>query len=389
MIIPDAFQITQSKGEALIMPAMGVGNYGWKDWELRWLRSMHIDSQTQHIISVGWPKFMNLGEGPHVGHFNVSMDDILKRAGKDLIATLKVDGSLLIRFVHNGKVRWRTRGSLGVYLDNAYEIDEFCEKYPALSDPDVYPDDSILFEWVSPENVVVLHYPEPELILIGGICYHKDCHWDEAAPLLMPISELTSVAKRLGTPFTENFTLSSVAEITKLAERLLSDTKIEGYVLRFDHCQQMVKIKADHYLTKHALRSNCTTGGLVEMWLQWDKPDWSEYAWRFIAAYDYECYQWAMPAISSMFDGARKATKIIEFSRKWVDDRRSKDRKDFAIEAQQAFLGLRLTLMFTLLDNREAKDEFWKKLILQNCKQVEMGMFKPFVESDVTNNEIH
>ena len=114
MTIPDTFQIIEKNGEQLVLPVIGVGNLSWKSWEHRWLRSMHLDAD-QRILSTGLPKFMNWGEG--VDRYHVSEDTVLERAGNDLIATLKIDGSLLIRYVRDGVVKFRTRGALSVGLE--------------------------------------------------------------------------------------------------------------------------------------------------------------------------------------------------------------------------------------------------------------------------------
>jgi len=119
-----------------------------------------------------------------------------------------------------------------------------------------------------------------------------------------------------------------------------------------------------------------TTSMLIDLWCQWGKPKYGEYAKLFDAAYDFECWQWALPAVSSMFDGIKVAQRIMEHIERFVEENRELDRKDFALLAQQKYDGVRLAACFTLLDRKELKDEFWKKLILQNCKDVELRMFQ-------------
>ena len=132
MEIPSVFQtkVQHRKDgvEMLIFPGPHVYNHRWKDYKLRWLRSMHIDVDTDAILSCGFPKFMSLGDGSE--QYNISLADILK--SKDLIATTKVDGTCLIRYVFDGKVHWRTKQSFYVQLENEFEIAEFVEKYPKL-----------------------------------------------------------------------------------------------------------------------------------------------------------------------------------------------------------------------------------------------------------------
>lgn len=373
MNIPETFNIQdKNNGERLITPGFAVSNYSWKQWEHRWLRSLHIDEQS-HILSMGFPKFCNLGEG--CDRYHVSEEDVLKRAGKDLRATLKVDGSLLIRYVQDGEVKFRTRGSFGIGLENKFEIDEFCELYPLLADPSYRPNDSLMFEWVSPFLTIVIRYAEPQIFLIGASRYQKDCVWYNADPKLYTLEELQTVSQETGIPMTEFYTLKSVDEVSKLIEGLKTEKTIEGFVLRFNDDQEMVKVKANHFLILHALRSNLTTVKLIELWQSWNEPEYTDFSKQFQDVYDYECWLWAMPVISAMFDGIREVRKIVAHVREFVNTRRDLGRKDFALEAQSRFNQLRLSICFLLWDNRPIPSETMQKLILQNCKQVERKMF--------------
>lgn len=374
-MIPETFKVLSTRDdESLIGPEMGVGNHSWKDWGLRWLRSMHVNSDDQSIISVGFPKFMNMGEG--CGTYNVSETELLKMGagGTDLYATLKIDGTLLIRYVKDGEVRWRTRGSLQVGLDNASEIDEFIKQNPKLGDPTLYAFSSVLFEWATPTNRIVLGYPEPKLYLIGGVNYIRDVPWCDAKPALFNIPALKDAAIFLEVETTPIYPLASAKEVEKLIADLKNNTEIEGFVIRFDNGQRLTKVKTEHYFTLHALRSNLTTSKLVELWLQWDKPNYQEYADKFEMAYDYECWEWALPAVSSMYDGVRQAQNCYTYVQKFVETNRHLGRKEFALASQERFNGLQLALCFSLLDGKEVKDDFWLKMILRNCKQVEIKM---------------
>lgn len=373
-MIPDTFQTLVKGTERLILPGFAVGNSAWKKWEHRWLRSLHLDADDR-IISSGWPKFMNLGEG--VDRFNVSVDRILESAGRDLRATLKIDGSLLIRYVQNGKVKFRTRGSFGVHMENAFEINEFGLKYHSLLDPSIATDDSILFEWVSPLCPIVIRYPDSALHLIGGVRYDKDRPWHEVRPKLYHFDELEQLSEKMGVPLVHAYPLRNAEEVTKLIEDLKSDKDIEGFVLRFNGDQEMVKIKAQHFTILHALKSNLTTTKLVELWQSWDGPNYMEFSEKFQAVYDFETWTWAMPVVSSMFDGIRTSNKIVAHVSDFVESSRELDRKSFALASTARFNQLRLSMCFQLWDRRPVSAEIMQKLILQNCKQVEKKMFQP------------
>ncbi len=365
------FRTFESDDELLIVPSIGVGNESWQDWNLRWLRSLHISKKDNSIISCGFPKFMNLNEG--VGQYKITEQDIIGKVGTSLLATLKIDGSLLIRFVHDGKVRFRTRGSLGVFVDNADEINQFCKDYPALLNPDFYEDLSLLFEWVSPKNQIVIKYEKPELILIGAVTYDKSKAWYNTKPYLYRLDELDLISENLNITISYHYSLKNAKAVQDLIDRLQTEKAIEGFVLRFGDGDdtQLVKVKSQHYFILHTLKSNLTTKKLIDLWISWDKPSYVEYDKKFIATFDYECWKWAMPAISAMFDGVKKVERIIMNVRNFVAVNKDSTRKDFAILSQQRFNQIRLSLCFKFYDNKEPDDQIWSKLILQNCKQVE------------------
>jgi len=373
-MFPENFKIqTNDEGEQLVIPSRSVANYQWKDWNHRWLRSLHVDAQGR-ILSLGFPKFMNLNEGP--GRYHVDEKTILNAAKSNLWATLKIDGTLLVRFVQSGKVKWRTRGSFGIGLDNKYELNSIFEAHSILNDPTYRPDDSVLFEWVSPENQIVIKYEKPNIFLIGGIRYDRNSVWNEANPQLYDAQELKMVAKDTGIELVKSFFLKSKSSVEKMIARIRNFKQIEGFVLRFKDHQEMVKVKSEHYFILHALKSNLTTNKLVELWLSWKKPKFNEFKQKFGNTYDFECWEYALPVVSSMYDGISKVNAIVEHVQKFVEERKNADRKVFALEAQSRFNQIRLTLCFLFYDSEEIPDRLILKLVLQNCKQIDRSMFR-------------
>lgn len=370
-MIPDNFKVlTNEQGERLILPEKAVGNDQWINWDHRWLRSLHID-QNDRVISVGFPKFMNLGEG--VGKYNVTIEEL--RAQPYLSTTTKEDGSLIVRYVHNNKVCYRTRGSFGVFLDDVDEFNKTLSMYPVLADPTFIPNSSLLFEWVSPTNQIVLKYPESALKLIGCIDYSKTKPWYETSFSITSHDDLSIIGNNAGVHFISYGEILG-AEIDGFVERARRSRGIEGYVIYFNNGQQLVKVKTDQYFILHALKSNLTSSRLVDLWLSWGKPNYEKFQEFFCNAYDYECFQWAQAPISSMFDGIKEAMGIISHISSFVEANKYADRKSFAILAKQQISDPnKLPVCFMLYDNQPVPDKFWKMFILQNSKQYEMGMF--------------
>jgi hypothetical protein len=385
--IPEEFRIQEgTDGERLITPGFAVSNSAWKAKEHIWLRSLHIDKNDE-VISCGFKKFFNINEGPR--EFQITQDNLLDQIdrGKPLLATLKIDGSLLIRFVHNGKVRFRTRGSMEVGLDNKDEIDVFLKEYPKLGDPTYYPTMSLLFEWTSPKNQIVIKYDIPELTLVGAVLHGKGIKWYDTEFDLIDINGLKKISGDTGISCVKHFNLKNRADVLDLIEKLKTEKEIEGYVIRMNNDQDIVKVKSDNYFILHALKSNLNTESLIDLFLSWNKPEFKEFEERFIASYDYETWAVAMPAVSSIYDGIKVANRILLHIENFVLEYQNgfleaKTRKEFALLAKQKYSGEKLSTCFSILDKKQINKNAFKTWVLQNCKQYEFSMFKKDIQQD-------
>jgi len=378
--IPETFRVIEgNSGEKLITPEFGVGNESWKNYQLRWLRSLHVDSEDK-VISCGFPKFFNINEG--ADEFKITEQDLLNK--KDLITTLKYDGSLLVRYVQNQVVKFRTRGSLTVGLDNKYEIDEFIKKYPVLNDPEFCSNLSLLLEWCSPANQIVIKYSEPDIILVGAVWYNKNLPWYDNEFKLLTIKELSDISSLSGIKLVDNFKLNNQKEVINLIEKLKTEKEIEGYVIRLNNEQELVKIKSDHYFILHSLKSKLDSCAIVDLFLSWERPSFEEFKNKFIAAYDFEIWTTILPAASSIIDASKIADSVYNHIVNLVEENRKLSRKDFALLMKQKYSGEKLAACFSLLDNKPIKSNLFKTIILQNIKDYNFSMFK---KEKINDNE--
>jgi len=269
-----------------------------------------------------------------------------------------------------------------VGLDNKYEIDEFIKKYPVLNDPEFCSNLSLLLEWCSPANQIVIKYSEPDIILVGAVWYNKNLPWYDNEFKLLTIKELSDISSLSGIKLVDNFKLNNADEVIRLIEKLKTEKEIEGYVIRFNKDQELVKVKSSHYFILHSLKSNLTSEVLTDLFLSWGQPSFEAFKEKFEASYDYETFTVALPAISSIYDGSKIANKIFDHIKNFVETNRTLSRKAFALKAQQAYQEHKLAACFSLLDNKPLKNNFIKSLILQNSKQYSFSMFKKNAPQD-------
>lgn len=367
----DFWNIRVENGMRLITPShsAAVGNAAWTRDNL-WWRS-RVETVRGELVSQGFGKFFNLGMGPL--DLNIGLTDVAKAvAHGDAVATLKLDGSLLIRSVYKSQIVLRTRGSFTYeHLDNAFEMEEFKQKYPLLFDPVFAYNYSLLLEWVSPNNTIVIKYPEPELVLVGAV--------DHRSMSYMRSEELKSLAEMIDVKMVDYFPLTNKGW-EDLYANLESNHEIEGYVIRLNNEQNLVKVKCAPYLTKHSLKSRLDSETLADMYFQYGRPDFTGFMGEFSKAFDEEVAMWAMPAIASLYDGVRNLNAIEEHIVEKVAQRREEglSRKEFAIVTQNEYgktkkFSLAMNLFLGLKDKNE---KLLKSILLQNTKQIEMSFMK-------------
>jgi RNA ligase len=241
------------------------GKHTWSKDELH-LRSLLCD-RDGNIICSGFPKFFNYGE-------DELSDSIISKgisSGKAILLE-KMDGSLIIRTVIDGKVSFRTRGShnLGEFEEPIMRI--INDKYPELLNPRVgsVMDMSLLFEYISPDNKVILNYRGTELYFLGGMIIYSN----NVVPRFFPAHFFSGITDRLCVKTPLEYSLGDDLEFIR--QEVSSWSGKEGIVVavpRSDGSYNLSKIKTAEYLKLHALRYNlsdsrieqfCWAGDIVE-----------------------------------------------------------------------------------------------------------------------------
>jgi hypothetical protein len=345
MTIPDearGFRCLEREGLTLIAPKK-AGKMMRSDWPLedRPYRSMIVRSDSGEVVSVGLPKFFNYGEDPDE---TTALHQALA-SEQSVWFGEKMDGSLAIRSVIDGEVVFRTRatfdgGEHGVAMRRVAAA-----KYPVLLDPHFAADQSLHFEFVSPNFRVVIRYPEDDLILVGATSHHD--------LRLAELNELRMLADNHG------LQLVPVVELPKDPDELLAviydwEGK-EGVVARCNQGQTLVKMKAADYLARHRLRFSLTTRAVREICLQRNVTSITDFeAYLTEQGADWELVEDARPLIERFISGRHQAraefaaleaevgAKTIEFP----------DRKDFAVNYATKLAGARSGAAFALLSGQ-------------------------------------
>lgn len=344
------FHFIRENGKLLIFP---FANPEWTT-ETMIFRSSVWDEQTGELISASYPKFFNWGERTDLSPLPSSL--------KNASLIEKIDGSTIIISKYKDSPIIRTRGSHS-YLaqNNANEIPELLKKYPKILDNYFYSKDySMIFEWVTPTNTIVLQYPEPDLILTGIIAHSNYSLFFQ--------NNLDDIAQQIGVKRPQRFHFNSVDEMIKSIQEL--DGK-EGICVYFHNDQEILKLKSLSYLKRHRFKFLCSDEEVIDLFLHYGKPNYLDFYQHIENEFDYECAQMAKGFMSRICDAYKEVENIIQGFKKFVENLPHEEGK----RKHQAELILgaygkttRSGYVFQILDGKQIDDKGIKKLLMQVLK---------------------
>jgi hypothetical protein len=305
------------------------------------------------LVSASFKKFTNWGEAPEV--FPVPYEI------KNCQIIEKLDGSTLIVSKYKGNFFFRTRGTYDAsFLElNGDEIEIFKKTHSKLlnSDKEKTWDYSILFEWTSPKNKIILNYgDEPKFYLIGKV-FHKDYSLESQA-------NLDFIAELFDMPRPKVFKYDTVSE---MMDDVHNWKGLEGCVIYSNHGQTLHKTKSTWYLTLHRLKSEiATVESLIKVWYRWNKPEFKEFYDMITDQFDYELAQQNLGNISRVCDVRKEVDKIIDHMVSFIKDMEGMSRKDQAIKILDSYgKTSRSGIVFHLLDGKQIEEDEYIKLMIQ------------------------
>jgi len=382
--VSENFNIVSDKNLHLVYPRRNL--WEWKEKE-KWLRSIIVDDDG-FVVSCSWKKFGNYDEFKNDTHMlNKSLKNGVVRF------TNKEDGSLCIRSVVNNEVILRTRGTIfGIPKVDDGEKETFAvrfkevakNKYPILLDNSFLLDRSLMFEYVSPDNVIVIPYLNEDLIFLGFVI-HKDLRigtWEEME--LLASNNKFNLVK-----------INTLPNDPELILKEIETWKTEGIVARCNNDQTFVKIKSAHYLANHRMKflmSDKSIANFAEDNNVNTEEELVENLFKF--DYDWEIIQIAKEYFKKYLEVKETRSKIIKeatrkyekFKKKYhndfwvsVSNKTEKTKyKQLAETARKEYAQLAnsqppyiKTLMFLIYDNNTEKlNKFYKKKILSELEKI-------------------
>jgi T4 RnlA family RNA ligase len=326
----------------------------WKNDNLHFRSS--VWNYNGELISASFPKFFNWSEQPDLSPVPASL--------KNATVVEKLDGSTLIVSKYNGQYILRTRGTVDAStMANGFELELFkstiLNKLQDNNDTWGY---SIIWEWLSPINKIVLSYGDEPMWKLIGFIDHTDYS-------LAQQDMLDAMAKKYDFKRPATYTFSSVQDLLKDVDQWRGK---EGVVVYSKNDQMLHKVKGAWYLALHHMKSELSNiEKVLDVWLEQGMPDYQTFYNYIFTTFDFELAEQIKGTISRIVDGKKEVNKIVDGMNNFVNNKL----RSLPSRKEQAQLVIssygetnRAAFVFKVLDNRPLGKEEYKKLLFQVLK---------------------
>lgn len=244
---------------------------GWTKDNLH-LRSVIYDAKTEEILSMGFFKYFNYGQAPDLYPNPEDFDD--------WYINTKIDGSTLVMDFLDNDILMRTRGIFDYRTQkNADDFPLIFEKYPNVDALMTrHRDYTMLFEIVTPNNRIVINYPEVDFYFIGAV--HKptmtmmDGNW---------LDELARIY-RLQRP--KKYSFKSLEDVSNIIKEWRDE---EGVVVSYNNGLNKIKFKADRYCFLHRVMSGIrSVDDVLDKFIESGYPAYKPFFDYYVENFDYE-----------------------------------------------------------------------------------------------------
>lgn len=355
MILPDkeqfSFKECEIAGDKCWLITPNHINVDWTE-DNKWFRSIIIRQEDHHIVSVGFPKFVDYLVQPEFSPW----DEFWPIDGR-----LKKDGSLIICSYYKGQFVLRTRGVTDVFSqETGEEVYRLLETYPGIKNTIRNKNISMLFEHTGPSRIIVLLEDTiPTLTLLGAVEHDTLTLWSQ--------NQLDAFGKEHEIARPRKYTFNSITEC--LAEVSMWTDK-EGVVLYSPDGQTLKRVKSDDYKRKHRLATGLTSfEHVVDVFLASPrvglKRHFFEYvektlSWEIATKLEHhiervvDCYL-KFVIVQTRIDTYLKENNVYNYE----------SRKDQAMEVINIAKNLwEKTIGFLLLDGNPVEDKLLKKILI-------------------------
>jgi hypothetical protein len=281
-------------------------------------------------------------------------------------SNILIHNSLLIVSKYKGNIILRTRGTTdATKLNNGYELEVFkatiLPKVIAFAGTKETWNSSFLFEWVSPNQRIILNYGDnPTWYLVGAVL-HSEYE-------LVFQSVLDKLAKLFGCPRPPVYTFPSVEDLMKDVEGWKGK---EGIVVYSNEGQTLHKVKGAWYLALHRMKEALASfDKVIDVWFEQNMPSYQTFEQFITSQFDWELWTQIRGDASRICEGYKEVLRMIEAMREFISPLKGIPRKNAAEKIIGSYGKTnRASFCFKLLDGKELGKDDQKKLLYQVLKK--------------------
>lgn len=301
-----------------------------------------------NLLSASFPKFTNWLENAE--NFPVPTD-----FDKCNFLT-KIDGSALIIDCVDHIFNMRTRGCFSYQSQHNYQDFEFVmKKYPLVQEfIRDFKQFSLIFEIVTPNQLIVINYgKEPDIYLIGAI-YKND--YSLATQKVLDVFAMDMKVKR-----SDYYQFPS---FEKMLESVPKEEGKEGVCVYSNFDQNIHKCKTDWYLLRHRLKSQFASfNNIIEAYLTQKHPNYDDF-YDFIKKIDYELAETLKEKIFQCCELGKNSQNLLDEMAQFVSNLDKTSRKDCALKIIEEYREKGLdSFAFNFLSGKLTDDKIFKKLM--------------------------
>lgn len=313
---------------------------------LKELRGIKFCSLTGNIVARPFAKFFNLGEREETNLENIDFS-------KPHYIAEKLDGSMLHPVKNpGGEIVFHSK--MG-FTDIASQVTSWVynnhPEYLQLAEWAIEYGFTLIFEWCSRKNRIVIDYPEDQLVLL-----HMRRN---STGTYTPRWYLEEIAKRFDIPLVNAAVYRSGTNqeyFKNQLEIILSKTNEEGYVITFED-GHMVKVKNSWYLQLHRTKDDIATERKVVNLIMENSLDDLK---SLLDANDLKRINAYEKEFREMFN--LTVETFEEHYMLLTSGNDPYDRKRFALHVAPGWNPLSVALMFKLYDGKDCTQEFIKMI---------------------------
>ena len=276
------------------------------------------------LIAKSYNKFFNTEELPSIPNEEFDVYE-------------KLDGSLGILFNYNGEWIFASKGSFT--SEQAIKGKEiFDRKYGHIK---LYHTITYIFEIIYPENRIVCHYSEEDVVLTGAFVGTTELNVDYYF-----FDGLTRVKKYIG-----------LTDIKQMKSMIKNNQ--EGFVIKFRNSGVRAKIKGEEYVRLHRLLTNFSNVSIWECLM--NKTDFNEFLERVPDEFD----TWVKSIKDKLIGGYKTIeNKCIDLHNSFKSERPdfifdNTGKKEYAMWVKEQPRQFQ-PILFSMYDGKDYSETIWR-----------------------------